>query len=384
MAMEGLLMAVDAPRALGWPSLWDRHSGRSVSRELLVRITEAYGRLYGLLPILVYMDPIALQQELFKHVKGLLPQHLSLPEELASLLGISADSAYRRIRGEKPLDMGELALLVRHYHLSLDGLFGQQSGAFLFGGRFVDGKEFTFQAWLTSLYDQLEQVAAGREQARFIFQSKDIPLFHHFQVPELAHFKFFFWRKTILQEEGPDLSHIDLQLRDEPLLALGRKVFQAYCRVPSIEIWNAEGMNSTLRQINYYRETGILRRESDAQLLFDQCLQLLDHLEVQAERSVKFEMGTPPMEGTSSYQLYHNEVLLGDNAILADNGRKRIVFLNHSGVNYLGTTDERFVDHTQRSLENIMKRSTLISGSGEKERRRFFKGLREEVERGRK
>ncbi|MBL0036991.1 MAG: hypothetical protein IPP26_14855 [Flavobacteriales bacterium] len=329
------------------------------------------------------MSPAELQQTLFKQVKERLPAHVSLAEELASVLGVSADSAYRRIRGEKPLDLGELALIARKYRVSVDGLLGQQAGGFLFSGNFVDDKDFSFPIWLASLNEQLAFAAEGKDTT-FIFQSKDVPLFHHFQVPELALFKFFFWRKTILQQEGPDLAHFDLAQRDEALFALGRKVFLTYCRMPSTEIWNAESMNSTLRQINYYRETGLFRKEDDAQQLFDRCLELLDHLELQAERGVKFPMGSPPEQGAATYQLYHNEVLLGDNAIYADNGRLRVVFLNHTGVNYLGTTDERFVEHTQRALGNIMKRSSLISGSGEKERRRFFKGLREEVELRRK
>lgn len=329
------------------------------------------------------MNTTELQQRLFKQVKERLSAHVSLADELASVLGISADSAYRRIRGDKPLDIGELAEIVRKYHVSVDGLIGQQAGGFLFSGHFVDDKDLSFPAWLASLNEQLQYAADGKDTT-FIFQSKDVPLFHHFQVPELAMFKFFFWRKTILQQEGPDLVHIDFTQRNEALLALGRKVSLSYCRMPSTEIWNAENMSSTVRQINYYRETGVFRNDEDAQLLFDRCLELLGHLELQAEHGIKFPMGTPPEQGAASYQLYHNEVLLGDNAIYADNGRLRVVFLNHTGVNYLGTTDERFVEHTKRSLDNIMKRSTLISGSGEKERRRFFKGLREEVERRRK
>ena len=328
------------------------------------------------------MDPVLLQQSLFKLVKEQLPPHVSLAEEVASVLGVSSDSAYRRIRGEKPLDLGELATLTGKYRISFDGLVGQRTGGFLFSGQFVNEHEFSLSAWLTAMNEQLERVADSKDGV-FIFQSKDIPLFHHFQQPELAFFKFFFWRKTILQQEGPDLVHLDLAQRDATLLALARKVYLTYCRMPSTEIWNAEGLNSTLRQINYYRETGVFRDEGTAQLLFDQCAVLLDHLEHQAEHGTKFPLGTPFEQGASSYQVFHNEVLLGDNAIYSDDGRVRVVFLNHSGINFLATTDTRFVDHTRHSLENIMKRSTLISGSGEKERRRFFKGLREELERRR-
>lgn len=47
------------------------------------------------------MGSIELQQHFFDHIKERLPTHLSLVDEVAELLSISNDSAYRRIRGEK-------------------------------------------------------------------------------------------------------------------------------------------------------------------------------------------------------------------------------------------------------------------------------------------
>lgn len=330
------------------------------------------------------MDAAALQQVLFKQVKERLPQHLSLPEELASLLGISADSAYRRIRGEKALDLGELALIGQRFGISLDGLLGQQHGNFVFHGRFIGANDFSFGDWLSSVLGQLELAAQGREKTVFIFQAKDIPLFHHFQVPELALFKFFFWRRTILRDALLQSSRFDLADRDDELLALGRKTYLTYLRLPSTEIWNAESLNSTLRQIAYYRDSGTFVKEEEAQLLFDRLLDLLAHLEAQVEAGVKFALGEPASSGTAAYRVFVNEVMLGDNLIYADNGQVRVVFVNHGVINYIGTTDELFTAETHRNLQNIMQKSMLISGTGEKERKRFFRTMREEVERRRR
>ncbi|MBL7940063.1 MAG: helix-turn-helix domain-containing protein [Flavobacteriales bacterium] len=227
------------------------------------------------------MDAAGLQQALFKQVKERLPQHLSLPEELASMLGISADSAYRRIRGEKPLDISELAMISNRFGISLDGLLGQQQGNFVFNGRFVGSGDLSFSEWLSSVLGQLELAAQGKEKTVFVFQAKDIPLFHHFQVPELALFKFFFWRRTILRDTQLQSSRFKLSDRDDELLALGRKIYLTYLRLPSTEIWNAESLNSTLRQIAFYRDSGTFEKEEEAQLLFDRLLDLLSHLEAQ-------------------------------------------------------------------------------------------------------
>jgi hypothetical protein len=40
------------------------------------------------------------QLQFFKHIKSILPAHLSLVDAVADVLEVSNDSAYRRIRGE--------------------------------------------------------------------------------------------------------------------------------------------------------------------------------------------------------------------------------------------------------------------------------------------
>ena len=60
------------------------------------------------------MTPADIQGNFFKQIKQNLPAHLSLADEVAELLNISQDSAYRRIRGEK-----SLALMKYNYSLRI-------------------------------------------------------------------------------------------------------------------------------------------------------------------------------------------------------------------------------------------------------------------------
>jgi len=48
------------------------------------------------------------QELLFQVIKQRLPSNLSFVHDISDLLGISYDSAYRRIRGEKELSMEEI------------------------------------------------------------------------------------------------------------------------------------------------------------------------------------------------------------------------------------------------------------------------------------
>ncbi|UOQ69018.1 hypothetical protein [Hymenobacter volaticus] len=57
----------------------------------------------------------------------------------------------------------------------------------------------------------------------------------------------------------------------------------------------------------------------------------------------------------------------------------RLTYLNHSVLHFLGTRDEGFNDFMFANLDNLMKKSTLVSGVGEKERNQFFNAIRQNI-----
>jgi hypothetical protein len=58
----------------------------------------------------------------------------------------------------------------------------------------------------------------------------------------------------------------------------------------------------------------------------------------------------------------------------------KVVYINHTVLNILMTKDIGFTEYTYQHYLNIMRKSTLMSNVGEKERRRFFNAMREKVE----
>jgi hypothetical protein len=55
------------------------------------------------------------------------------------------------------------------------------------------------------------------------------------------------------------------------------------------------------------------------------------------------------------------------------------VYLPHSIFNFMATTDVRFCDNNYNHIQNLMKKSTLISNVSERERARFFRYLRTRI-----
>ncbi len=329
------------------------------------------------------MDATALQTTFFKHIKSIVPPNISLVDDVAELLQISNDSAYRRIRGEKSLLFEEIQLLCRHYKISLDQIMTAQSTATVFYGRTVDAGNFDFRSYLGDMLANLKTFARAGKKMMF-YEARDIPIFHHFLYDKLAAFKYFFWMKSVLYyPEFNKRSFEDTELSDE-LLKLGRDITRTYNSIPSAEIWVMESIHTTLRQIEYYKYSGLIRKKETIAALYEQLEQLIDHIREQADCGEKFLPGEKPVGNLDNYQLYFNEVYLGHNSIFVEADGVQTAFINHAVLNYMMTHDVAFCDYTRRSLENNMKKSILISSVGERERSRFFNTLTSSISESKK
>lgn len=325
------------------------------------------------------MEPLDVQQRFFHHLRGKLPGHISFVDEIAEFLNISNDSAYRRIRGEKSIGFDELQKLCQHYKLSLDSFLHLQSESFVFDSKLKTNNETSFEDWIENVLLQLQHFNSYQERHMY-FLLKDIPPFVHFLVPELVKFKIFFWMKSILDYKSLKGVKFDLQdTRYDQFEATAKKITDLYIKIPMTEIWNAENIDSTLRQINFYREAGSFRNAADIDLLYAKVEELVNHLEKQAELGLKFPMGQEPGPAGGSYRMYVNELILGDNTTFAELDGARMTFLNYGVLFIVYTRDERFNDAMYENLHNLIKKSTMISQSGEKERVRFFNKIREKI-----
>lgn len=324
------------------------------------------------------MESSSAQQSFFQHIKSILPPHLSLIDAIAEVLNITNDSVYRRVRGEKPITLDEAAKLASHFKISLDQFLHLQSDSFIFSGRLANESDHVFEKWMQETLKQVAYVNSFKHKHMY-YLAKDLPLMQQFMVPELTAFKSFFWRKSILHYDEMKGAKFSLKNMDEQHILLGKKIIETYNQIPSSEIWHIESINSTYRQIEFYRDSNIFETEEDIHQLYKAVLQLINHLELQADLGLKFNIGEKPLPNAARYNLYNNELILGDNTVLAELDEMKITFLNHSVINYVSTRDVQFNVHMHDNIQNLIRKSTHLSEVGEKERTRFFNRLRDKI-----
>lgn len=321
-----------------------------------------------------------IQQQLFHVIKSRLPADASVADEIGKLLNISSDSAYRRMRGEKQLTFEELYTLATAFRISLDQLMNIQTGGFVFQGNLLNHKNFRFDAYLTGIMHTMAYFVSGKRKELY-YLCKDFPLFHHWYTKELAAFKYYFWMISIFDFPEFKKKKVDLNGYPDDLWTLGQKILGLYDQLDSFEFWNLEAIISTIHQIEYYRESEMFQSDHDVLKLYEAVEKTIDHLESQAKLGRKFRIDDPAKMPLGNYKMYFNEILLFDNSIMAVLDNSKFAMLAHTTNNWLMTRDITFSENFYQYIQNLMRRSTLISEVSEKERSRFFRILRERIAR---
>lgn len=311
------------------------------------------------------------QDYLFRRIKELVPEDVPMVDAISEILHLSSDSAYRRIRGETPLVLEEALILCRHFRLSFDQLKETGNGSILFQNFSINNKSYSYEQYLKELVGLVKKINECSKK-EIVYLSKDVPIFHNFYFTPLIAFRYFFWMKSIVQH--PDYAHreFDFNCISPEIEALSKELIKGYIQIPSTEIWNTECINSTISQIEFIKDSGLFASEADIKAVYESLEESILHIKAQAEAGKKFMPGEENQKAGAGFRFFYNRVVLGDTTILVSANQKKSAYLNYSVLNYMVTMDEQFCEQCEKDLTNLMKRATLISQTGEKQRNIFF------------
>ena len=324
-----------------------------------------------------------LQQQLFTEIKRKIGESSSVADEVAKLLDISTDSAYRRIRCEKTISLDELYLLCTHYRISLDQMMNVQTGSFAFQGNLLNPQTHRYDAYLSGMLNIMGYINSFKEK-EFYYLGKDLPVFHYFHYKELAAFKYFFWMGTLIH--FPEFRNKKVSIDEFPdeLYELSKKSLNYYNQINSVELWNIESLNSTIRQIEYYIDNRMFRSNDDALKVYEATEKVFYHLEGQALSGYKFDINDKEKKRMSKYSLFFNEIVILDNSMLVLLENTKMAMMPHTAINYMMTRDVSFCDNLYNYIQNLIRRSTQISEESEKERSRFFRHMYDRIDKRKK
>ncbi|MFL5741848.1 MAG: hypothetical protein ACJ75B_16620 [Flavisolibacter sp.] len=324
------------------------------------------------------MSALNIQEYLFQRIRERLPADASLADAVAGLLFVSNDSAYRRIRGETPLVLDEAKTLCDAFSLSLDELLQTNEQSVSFSFQRINNKDYNFKNYLQDIFTNLKMVNSVQDK-EIIYLSKDIPIFYNFLYQPLFAFRYFFWMKSILQHPDFLSRSFTMNCLPKDIEEIGNNISSVYNNIPSTEIWNTECINSTIAQVEYYREADYFQSSEDIGKIYGAVCKLIEHIRLQADLGKKFLPSENPKSKKNDFHFFHNRVVLGDNTILVRAGGKKYLYLSYDVLNYMVTTNEAFCNDVHRRMEMLMRKATILSNASEKQRNIFFNILLKKI-----
>ena len=304
-----------------------------------------------------------MQEVFIKHLKQVVPSNVSLVDDIADLLKISNDSAYRRLRNETELSLDETYKICKHYRISVDSVFSNKGDSVTCNYIKLTDSSENFENYLTSLLTQLTRLQKS-EDAKIIYAAEEIPIFHSFFSKELAAFKLFYWQRSVLNIPAYQTKKFDWDVISDKQLELTHKIHQTYLQIPSTEIWTDETINTTIKQIEYYFESGAFKEKEDAILILLELKKMAQAVNGYAEDENKSK--------NTSFNLYNSDLVIGTNCIHVTLAGSVMSYISFNTMNSLTTSNHQFCEEIEHWMKNLIKKSTLISSIAEKQRFQFF------------
>ena len=153
------------------------------------------------------------------------------------------------------------------------------------------------------------------------------------------------------------------------------RIYNYYHGIASTEIWAPETLDSTIKQIQYFIDSGLFVDKKSAEKICDDIDDLLTKLEGEAQlgrKLVQTKTGTI----SSPFEMYQSDIFLSNNSIQATKDGRTYTYVSFNSFNSLMSFSPHFSEECTRWIEQIRLKSILLSEVSEKLRYQFFRSLR--------
>lgn len=318
-----------------------------------------------------------MQDQFIKFLKAKSQKNTSFADEIASVLDIGYDAAYRRINSNTSLTFEEGIKLAKHYKISLNKLFevgNQNTIVAELSPRLIDLNGL--EAWMIQSFNNLFPLTRLKN-ALIIYSAKDLPIFHTLKDSYLSRYKMYVWLKDVNVNMNKNQISFDefIETIPESLLQNVFKLGELYKNINISEIWNNTTINGSLQQVMYHYEAGLLSKESALHICND-----IEDLFKLLEKQVIHQSITGS-KGKAVYNLYLNEVHTMSNTIMIITPQQKAFFTPFTILSYFKIDHQPTCDIMYGFLENFMNNSKLLVNTGEKDRTLFFNRMHRKINR---
>ena len=295
------------------------------------------------------------QESFLKALRAKIPKSVSIIEEIAAVLEISYDASHRRISEKSKFSIDETIILANHFNISLDNLFSKKEKVIVEKTIEIETLKDMFQYFKTSA-EQIEILTKNPNTTLF-YSAKVIPLFNFMDGTILSKFIAFVWL-NLLNSNQKKVAFENFVV-DESFTEYMQKLKNVYENTVVNEVWNDTTINSSLQQILYFHEAGLLSLKNANALCKD--LKRIINL-IQEKCNAK----------NTKFNIYYNELILLNNNMLIETDEKLTMFVPYTLLGYFITDNEESCNNVHEFFKQQIINSKPLGQSGIKEQHLFF------------
>ena len=301
------------------------------------------------------------QELLLKEIRQIIGNETSINEAISTVLQISYDAAHRRISMKSKFSIEETVALCKEYGISMDHLFQQNDSLII-----KKTESIKTQADFKVYFEKSKQFLSDFNpvETTLYYSAKDIPMNYAVAGTLFSKFKFFIWFNLLTNKKA---THFEDFVFDTAILNETSALKLFFEQSKRIEIWNDTTINSSLQQIYYFFESGLLQY-ANAKLLLQDVAEIIVILEEKCQTN------------TTAFQLYHNELLILNNSVLFTSHEKLKFFLPYNALGYYVTSDKNACLEQKEYIANQLSNSKSLNQSGKKDQKIFLNKMRQKID----
>lgn len=301
------------------------------------------------------------QDLLLNAIRNQLKDGISIIDEVARVLNISYDAAHRRISNKSKFTIDETIEISNYYKISLDNLFQKNENLIVEKTKKIE-QITDFKAY----FEKTEQALSNLnpKETTLYYAAKDIPMNYAVAGTLFSKFKFFIWFNLLNKEHTSNFESFSFK---ESMLNGNNTLKYFFENAKTHEIWNDTTINSSLQQVYYFFEAGLLNYKNALYIINDiKCI--VNSIEQKCESN------------TSEFQLYYNELLILNNSALFVSKDKSVFFLPYNALGYYVTNDFETCKEQEYYILNQLHNSKSLNQSGKKDRKIFFNRMKQKID----
>lgn len=302
-------------------------------------------------------------------IREKIPHKATLTNTLVDILSLEREAVYRRMRGDVAFSFAEIAAIAHKLGISLDNLVGAHSTRSrpyqLSLVEYVDPIEDDYRMW--GLYNERLREAREDPGSCNVECMNVLPAIFLLDYEYITRFYLFKWYNQYGHSDKT-VHFRDIETAEKLLDVQRVTAFESKHIRNTVYVWDPLIFQYIVNDVLYCGSIRLIDAK-DVRVLKQELLHFLNKMEILASRGEYSETGNP-------IQFYISNINFDASYSYLETKNLRISMIRAFILNSVVSLDEKAYEIFHNWLQSLLKSSTMISVSGEKQRILFFEKQR--------